>query len=122
MVSTEEEKDRHAPKIANALNLMTGVICKARTVRDIVNEIKHYRIYRRKGRRIFGRENIKKSGCGLYDKREKKKKQTQVKTSTNLPIWDYTGKITIPLWYRTFPNILPTILSCIVDMKTKITS
>ena len=80
-----------------------------------------YRICRRKGRSIFGIENIKKLGCGLCGERVKKKK---IKSK---PAWICTygttnGTITIPLWYRTFQHILPTILSCIVDMKTKIFS
>ena len=80
----------------------------------------HYRICRCKGRSIFGRENIKKSGCGLYDERVKKKKKRKSKPAQICTYGTTNGKITIPLWYRTFPHILPTILSCIVDMKTKI--
>ena len=48
-----------------------------------------YRICRRKGRSIFGRENFKKSGCGLYDERVNNFFKNQVKTSTNVHVWDY---------------------------------
>ena len=79
-----------------------------------------YRICRREGRSIFGRENIKKLGCGLYGERVKKNILKKSKPARICTYGTRNGKITIPLWYMTFLHILPTILSCIVDMKTKI--
>ena len=81
-----------------------------------------YRIFQRKGRSIFGKENIKKSGCGLYGETVKKIKKCKSKPAQIRTYGTTNCKITIPLWYRTFPHILPTILSCIFDMKTKIIS
>ena len=59
-----------------------------------------YRICRRKGRSIFGRENIKKSGCSLCGERVKKKlkqkrKSKPWKNSTNLHILDSNNYTTM---------------------------
>ena len=70
---------------------------------------------------VFLEEKYQKVGVQPLRRKCKKKKKTKVKTPTRICAYGTrNSKITIPLWYRTFLNILPTILSCIVDMKTKI--